>query len=234
MHKQERSKLGGHGRHAGRAHKRASHRHADRRLEPPEVVRFVREGRPLQLEEADWVLDEATTWPVDEEAHPRASAPRSGTLSSDLDGERLPVVDPGISIDPEDLGRQFLRDATEQDNYESLAETIEIDPGASLLEPLVSEASLEASAQAGFALPESAALNGSSRRERAQEPRSGVVDLMSNVVRESSLFDQPNERGDLKTPAVFADDQHGHIGHQLDEEDEERAGGPPPPRSRRR
>jgi hypothetical protein len=105
-----------------------------------------------------------------------------------------------------------LRDATEQDNYESLAEHAEdLDPGAAALEPVISEASLEASAQAGFALPESTALNGGTRRERAQEPRSRVVDLMSSVVREGSLFDQPNERGDLRTPVVFADEQQHHL-----------------------
>ena len=30
-----------------------------------------------------------------------------------------PVTEPGLSVAPEDLGRQFLRDATEQDNFES-------------------------------------------------------------------------------------------------------------------
>jgi hypothetical protein len=177
----------------------------------------VREARPQPLDEADWVLDECTTWPADEEAHPRPASRASGTLSSDLDGERLPVVDPGISIDPEDLGRQFLRDATDQDNFESLAEGTEVDPGSPLLEPLISEASLEASAQAGFALPESSALNASGRRLRSQEPRTRLVDLMSNVVRDASLFDQPNERGDLRTPVVLADEQRHHLGGQREE-----------------
>lgn len=31
-----------------------------------------------------------------------------------------PVSEPGLSVDPEDLGRQFLADATEQHNFESL------------------------------------------------------------------------------------------------------------------
>jgi hypothetical protein len=219
MHKQpSRSKAAGHSKSAGRGSKRAAPRPSAEWLEAP-ATRIVREARPSQLEEADWVLDESTVWPVDEEAHPRAPAPHSGLLSTDFDGDQLPVVDPGMSIDPEDFGRQFLRDATEQDNYESLAEMTAIDPGTAVFEPIISEASLEASAQAGFALPESAALNGSSRRERAMEPRSGVVDLMSNVVREGSLFDQPNERGDLRIPVVYADEQQQHLAAQ-DEPDE--------------
>lgn len=210
---QSRSKPVGRAKTGGRASKRSGSapRHSAAWLEA-QATRIVRDARPSQLDEADWVLDECTVWPVDEEAHPRVAQPHSGLLSTDFDGDQLPVVDPGISIDPEDFGRQFLRDATEQDNYESLAEMTALDPGASALEPIISEGSLEASAQAGFALPESAALNGSSRRERAQEPRSRVVDLMSNVVREGSLFDQPNERGDVRTPVVFVDDQRQHLG----------------------
>jgi hypothetical protein len=166
----------------------------------------VRVARPVQLEEADWVLDESTTWPVDEESHPRPAIARSGTLSNDPDGHWLPVVEPGLSIDPEDLGRQFLRDATEQDNFESLMEAAESAPGASALDPVISEASLEASAQAGFAVPESSAL-GSNGRESALEPRTGVFDMISSVVREASLFDQPTEEGDTRVPLIFAEEQ---------------------------
>src|SRR5688572_33475860 len=130
MHKQQgRSKPAGHARRTERAHKRSAHRGADELL-ADRAARVVRSARPAELEEADWVLDESTLWPVDEEAHPRAGSQRSGTLSADLDGERLPVVDPGISIDPEDLGRQFLRDATEQDNFESMSEAEEVDRGS--------------------------------------------------------------------------------------------------------
>jgi hypothetical protein len=168
------------------------------------VERVVRTARPVQLEEADWVLDESTMWPVDEEAHPRPSRSASGTLSTDPEGQRLPVVEPGISIDPEDLGRQFLRDATEQDNFESLLEAIGVDASATALEQVISEASLEAAAQAGFAVPESGALGGRSNgREHAMEPRNGVVDLASAVQRESSLFDQPTEDGDTRPPVVI-------------------------------
>jgi hypothetical protein len=168
------------------------------------VERVVRTARPVQLEEADWVLDESTMWPVDEEAHPRPSRSASGTLSTDPEGQRLPVVEPGISIDPEDLGRQFLRDATEQDNFESLFEAIGVDMSATPLDQVISEASLEAAAQAGFAVPESGALGGRSNgREHASEPRNGIVNLASAVLRESSLFDQPTEDGDTRPPIVI-------------------------------
>jgi hypothetical protein len=219
MHKQvSRSKPAGRSKRTQRAHARS----VPVSDTPLRAERVVREQRPMPLDEADWVLDESTTWPVDEEAHPRPASRTSGTLSADLEGERLPVVDPGISIDPEDLGRQFLRDATDQDNFESSAEADELDPGSSSLEPLVSEASLEASAQAGFALPQSSALNASGRRLRSQEPRSRVVDLMSNVVRDASLFDQPNERGDLRTPVIFADEQGQHLAQPAEEAGEPR------------
>ena len=181
------------------------------------VETVVRDARPVQLEEADWVLDENTIWPVDEEAHPRSTKARSGTLSDDPDGQRLPVVEPGLSIDPEDLGLQFLRDATEQDNFESAFDASSIDPSASALEQVISEASLEASAQAGFALPDSAALGGSDARERALEPQSDVVDLVSSVRREASLFDQPTEDGDTRVPLIFADEQEPHNAHRRPE-----------------
>jgi hypothetical protein len=168
---------------------------------------FVRRARPVQLEEADWVLDECTTWPVDEESHPRSLKACSGTLSNDPEGERLPVVESGVSIDPEDLGVQFLRNATEQDNFESTLEGRDVDPTATALEQVISEASLETSAQAGFAVPESGALGGRQDRERALEPRTGVVDLVSRVVREASLFDQPTEEGETRAPMIFADEQ---------------------------
>jgi hypothetical protein len=171
------------------------------------VERVVRTARPVQLEEADWVLDESTIWPVEEEAHPRSGRAPSGTLSMDPDGERLPVVEPGISIDPEDLGCQFLRDATEQDNFESLLETIGVDPSAISLDQVISEASLEAAAQAGFAVPESGALGGGNGRERAVEPRTIIFDLASSVLREASLFDQPTEDGDTRAPVVIAERQ---------------------------
>jgi hypothetical protein len=172
-----------------------------------DVEQVVRTARPVQLEEADWVLDESTTWPVDEEAHPRHASARVGTLSRDPEGHWLPVVEPGLSIDPEDLGRQFLRDATEQDNFESAVDAAGSDPGASALEQVISEASLEASAQAGFAVPESSALGGSGGRERALEPRTGVFDAISSVVREASLFDQPTEDGDTRVPLILAEEQ---------------------------
>jgi hypothetical protein len=86
-------------------------------------------------------------------AHPRTASARSGTLSNDPEGYRLPVVEPGLSIDPEDLGRQFLRDATEQDNFESALEAEGEDPSASALAQVISEASLEASAQAVSRFP---------------------------------------------------------------------------------
>jgi len=36
-----------------------------------------------------------------------------------------PIVEPGLSVDPDDLGKQWLSTATEQGNFESAAEPVE-------------------------------------------------------------------------------------------------------------
>jgi hypothetical protein len=98
------------------------------------------------------------------------------------------VVDSGLSVDPEDLGRQFLNDATEQDNFESLAIPERSQSSPAPLDPVVSEATLAASGQ-GAAVPESAALLGAD--EITPEPETEDMDLLSNVELPTSLFDHP-------------------------------------------
>lgn len=66
----------------------------------------------------------------------------SGVLADDDDTGTLPVKQPGLPVSPEELAQQFLRDATQQDNFESRQARQELptDPSAELLEP---DASLE-------------------------------------------------------------------------------------------
>lgn len=117
-------------------------------------------------------------------------APGQAPELDDLD--RSPVVEPGVGVEPEELGVQFLRDATEQGNFESE----EVDGGASGLErqetaegQLISDASLEAAQQEGEDAPFSGALGDAAPVPR--EPREPELDLRQDSVRSASLFDQP-------------------------------------------
>lgn len=94
-----------------------------------------------------------------EEGHPRAPHRKSGTLPTVSDSDRLPVTEPGLSVDPEDLGRQFLRDATEQDNFESSIRPVEVDEDAVPVGSVISEGSLRASSQEDAEIPVSGALD---------------------------------------------------------------------------
>jgi hypothetical protein len=131
--------------------------------------------------------DETTEMLEDEEAsepEPETSGPfpepHSGTLSSVRDSERLPVVDTGLSIDPEDLGIQFLRDATDQDNFESYVAVEEIEPGI-FLSQVAPGAMHQGSLQEIDGVPQSG--TGRTRQEMTElEPE--------------SLFDRPTGSGD--------------------------------------
>ncbi len=118
------------------------------------------------------------------------------------EGDRLPVVDPGLSVDPEDLGLQFLRDATDQDNFESDL-TVEREEGDVPVGDVTAEAML-AAREAALELSEKSApgLEGEDR----EEPGVTEVDLHSRAIREASLFDQPTEQG-TRSPRVDADDE---------------------------
>src|SRR5688572_25527172 len=76
---------------------------------------------------------------------------------SDPDPE--PPEEPGVSIEAMEAGAQFLRDATEQSNFESRTgtESDHDDPGAPVAQ-MISEGTLEAAHQADFDLPVSGAL----------------------------------------------------------------------------
>lgn len=144
--------------------------------------------------------------PVDDEAHPPLADPTSGTLSSvtSVSEDDLPIEDSGVSVDPEHLGQQFLRDATEQNNFESSAHHFEIAPGAYPLGQLISEATLEASGQEGVELPRSSSL-GVVESDALDEATLDEVDLTANAIRGGSLFDHEHER---ERDAVVPIDTH--------------------------
>jgi hypothetical protein len=168
----------------------------------PSQPHETRARHPAHLEELEQAaqtdiigddLDEAGR-PVDDEAH-------AGIAFSDWQPERTPV-DAGLSIDPEDLGRQFLRGATEQDNFESELNRSDDDLQGAPLGQMISDATLESSGQDDMERPASGALDGSDDDER-DESASDDVDLLSNVIREASLFDQPTERGGTRAPLSY-------------------------------
>ena len=161
--------------------------------------------RPIIFEDSDELPADYALRPFDDEEYPGMPLPTSGTLSSVGDSDDLPVVESGLSVEPEDLGRQFLRNATEQDNFESEFEAIAVDPGSLVLGQVVSEATLEASGHDRYELPSSSAMVGQ-HGEPGQEPNSEEVNVSSSSVREASLFDQPTDAGGTREPALRTDD----------------------------
>lgn len=195
----------------------------DEAIDPEDSARIRR--HPAALEEADEPISTARPRPVDDEGRPRRPAPTSGTLASLGDSDALPIVDAGFPIEPEALGRQFLRNATDQDNFESQAPSEEAEPGAYPIGQLVSEATLEAAGQEGLEVPESSALAGSIG-DADLEPALSEVDLTSDVVHEASLFDhlaEPIEEERMLPPDVSADElgeieEHRPRTREIDEE----------------
>jgi hypothetical protein len=144
-----------------------------------------------------------------EARHPAATRTTSGTLPSVADRDGLPMREPGVSVDPEELGTQFLRDATDQDNFESAIDLGERLDGVPLGE-LVSEATLRSAGQGTLAVPDSTALSDADAGGATLEPVTDRVDLTGNVtggnVEPGSLFDQPTVDGDVVSPSVDTDE----------------------------
>ncbi len=185
----------------------------------PSRPNHLRASHPAHLEEleaaaqADIEGDDSEVGghPIDDEAHPGMA------FSAD---NRLPIVDRGLSVDPEDLGRQFLRDATEQDNYESEMHFEDREERGARLGELISEATLESAGQDDVERPASSALEHEDT-ERGEPPSEGI-DLLSNVIREGSLFDQPTERGGTRAPRIESDETE-HTPQSIEDRDREAA-----------
>jgi hypothetical protein len=177
-----------------------------------ESARVRRHPAALEEEEA---LDSGSSEQPDEarpvaaEGYPQRMPPTSGTLSSLAESEMLPVAEAGLPVEVENLGVQFLRDATEQNNFESEAPDVERSPGAYAMGQMISEGTLEASGQEGNELPQSAAL-GASADETPSETESDELALTTNDVRSGSLFDEPKgdyePSGATREPEIMADE----------------------------
>lgn len=125
----------------------------------------------------------------------------SGTLPTVGDADAFVVVDPGMAVEPEDLGTQFLRNATEQDNFESDAPRDDGDNGVVILPHVViSDATLDASMQEGAEWLESNAMQNTAA-EVPREPYVPDVDLTQSSIGAASLFDQ------LVPDEALSDDQ---------------------------
>jgi hypothetical protein len=163
-----------------------------------------------------------------EESHAPIPEPASGTHPTAADRGELPVREPGESVDPEEIGTQFLRDATEQDNFESTLRRRDIDAGDVPLGSLISEGTLRAAGQMDVAIPQSEALSGarSFDDDAKLEPNTDELDLLDNSIREGSLFDQPTADGDVVTPNVNADEMAVRDEHRSKRGRAEPAGGP--------
>jgi hypothetical protein len=133
-----------------------------------------------------------------------------------------PVAEEGLSVDAEDLGKQFLADATEQDNYESSlgGDTTEIEllgappSDEALIGPDfeadhdVWENTIDISLQSGGTEDalEDASPEGTEQNQGISA-NSGEVDLTGESRADGSLFDREEDGpGEVKTPRTRAGD----------------------------
>lgn len=159
----------------------------------------------------------------DDPARPAPQSSHSGTLSSQDDTGTGSVVEPGLPITPEEMGRQFLSGATEQDNFESELRSKEVDPGAAPLGVLISESTLASAGQRDRDVPESTALSGAPSELEIEAPFS-EIDVSTGVMKGGSLLDQPIEtfeEEDVRAPAELRVDdlERFRSGSGVDEEE---------------
>jgi hypothetical protein len=142
---------------------------------------------------------------------------RPRSISEDV--IRASPAEPGLSVDPEDLGARFLSEATEQGNYESLTgqpPELSIMSGPPSDEPLtgpnfdpdhsVWEQTVDLTLQssADDPLTEVAPEGG----EHEPEALSREVDLIERSIQEASLLDEEGSTSDeVQEPRVDADEQ---------------------------
>ncbi|MET0340342.1 MAG: hypothetical protein ABW252_05040 [Polyangiales bacterium] len=145
------------------------------------------------------------------------------------------VQEPGLSVDPEDLGRQFLSEATEQRNYESArgGEATELwansappsdeplagpnfDADRSVWERTIS-VSMENGGPEGAQNALSPSLTSDEEDEDADDDglhasgHDDDVDLTESSIHDGSLLDHEGEElGETEAPRVQTDDTHSH------------------------
>jgi hypothetical protein len=165
-------------------------------------------------------------------APPRRARATSGAVQK-REGRRAPIVESGLAIEPEDLGVQFLRGATET---EQDASDVELRGEAGLPNSLVTEAALSEMdiddelfddedippSMVGNETVEGVlAARDADEDELEMEPvESGAVDLRSASIHDASLFDRPLDEDEAsedelleenatREPRVRADDVSG-------------------------
>jgi hypothetical protein len=144
------------------------------------------------------------------------------------------VHESGLSVDPEDLGRQFLADATEQGNFESLrggdAVSLYATSAALSDEPLtgpnfegersVWENTVSMAMENGGLDGAQYAVAPSAPEEDEQEREDGLhlldqddddIDLTESSISEGSLLDhETEEHGETAPPTLRTDDSKSH------------------------
>lgn len=144
--------------------------------------------------------------------------PRSSSASLRLHVSR----ESGLSIDADDLGAQFLKDATEQDNFESeLVPDLSITEGSASDAPIsgagasVWEQTVDRSSESDIREIIDPAISDATPAAPDEPKRSSrhTVDLLQpNVVDASLLDEQDEETGEVSSPEVISDEQD-HYAH---------------------
>jgi uncharacterized protein (DUF2267 family) len=120
--------------------------------------------------------------------------------------DTAPPGEPPDAVDAFEVGLRFLRDATEQYNYESaLRPEFDRDAAGEPVAQLISEATLESANQSDFAVPVSGALS-NDLPDVPFEPSAPAVDLTSGAIAAASLFDQPVAELDDEVEEEAAED----------------------------
>src|SRR5690242_6472622 len=132
---------------------------------------MARRARPIPAEDSPRQL-----------AHNRQKLRARGTEARpDADVDAMPGQETGVSVEAAEVGVQFLRDATEQDNFES-EQALEVDheAGGAPLGQMISQATLRDAKQTRFEVPVSSALADDTPPVQS-EPEGSEVDLTSNA-----------------------------------------------------
>lgn len=138
----------------------------------------------------------------------------------------------GLSVDPEDLGRTWLSDATEQGNFESASggendeqwlsasgNSDEARPGPNFeVDKDVWENTVSLTLQNGEGAVSDPLIEdeeGDGMHLLEDDEESGDLDLTQTTIHEASLFDhEADELGETEPPAhVVTDDNHTHARH---------------------
>jgi hypothetical protein len=163
----------------------------------PRLARFAQAGWHVNGKEALNMARRSRRPPGAEElppdlAHNTQKTPAPGTSAADLsDTAHAPPEEPGVSVEAMEVGVQFLRDATEQYNFESqLRGEDDHESVGAPIGQMISDATLESANQQDFELPLSEAL-ADDQPEVLGEPDEMEIDLTSDAIRGASLFDRP-------------------------------------------